>query len=126
MGCGHYLGPDIELYKEKIMYSYEDKMKAIELYLKYESWAKTINTLGYPSVGALRQWVSEYSNHGDIKRFHTRKSKYSETQIQYAVEYYLDHGCNISKTIRDLGYPNRHYLRQWLIDRVPAVQDKHW
>ena len=37
------------------MFSYEDKIKAVELYLKCKSWTVTIRILGYPSVGALRQ-----------------------------------------------------------------------
>ena len=101
------------------MFSYEDKIKAVELYLKCKSWTVTIRILGYPSVGALRQWVNEYSNNGDLKKVHTRKRKYSEEQIQYAVDYYLEHGRNIAKTIRNIGYPNRNYLKQWLIERVP-------
>ena len=64
------------------MFSYEDKIKAVELYLKFESWTVTIRILGYPSVGALRQWVNEYSNNGDLKKVNTRKRKYSEEQIQ--------------------------------------------
>lgn len=39
------------------MFTYEEKIKAVELYLKSESWTFTIRTLGYPSIGALRQWV---------------------------------------------------------------------
>lgn len=101
------------------MFSYEDRIKAVKLYLKCESWAVTIRILGYPSVGALRQWVKEYSMNGDLRKTRTRKPKYSEDQIQYAVKYYLTHGCNIAKTVRDLGYPNRHYLKNWLINRVP-------
>lgn len=101
------------------MFTYEEKIKAVELYLKSESWTFTIRTLGYPSIGALRQWVKEYLSFGDIKKIHKRKPKYCEEQIQYAVDYYINHGRNISKTVRDLGYPNRDYLKQWLIDRVP-------
>lgn len=37
------------------MFTYEEKIKAVELYLKSESWTFTIRTLGYPSIGALRQ-----------------------------------------------------------------------
>ena len=101
------------------MFTYEEKIKAVELYLKSESWTFTIRTLGYPSIGALRQWVKEYLSFGDIKKIHKRKPKYCEEQIQYAVDYYINHGRNISKTVRDLGYPNRDYLKKWLIDRVP-------
>ena len=33
------------------MFTYEEKIKAVELYLKSESWTFTIRTLGYPSLG---------------------------------------------------------------------------
>lgn len=51
------------------MFTYEEKIKAVELYLKSESWTFTIRTLVYPSIGALRQWVKEYLSFGDIKKF---------------------------------------------------------
>ena len=36
------------------MYSYEDKMRAIELYLRYDRSAAVINELGYPNRQTLR------------------------------------------------------------------------
>lgn len=37
------------------MFSHEERVKAIQLFLKYDcSYAATIRELGYPSVGALR------------------------------------------------------------------------
>ncbi len=101
------------------MFSYEDKIRAVKIYFKCESWTATIKFLGYPSIGALRQWVKEYSLNGNIKKSHTRTPKYSDEEKQYAVNYCLEHGRNVAKTIRDLGYPNRHYLKQWLIEMVP-------
>lgn len=50
------------------MYPYEEKLKAINLYFKYESYAAALNELGYPSRGALRKWVYEFKRNGDIKR----------------------------------------------------------
>lgn len=43
------------------MYSYEDRMRAVELYIKYEhSAADVIRELGYPKSGAtLAAWVDE-------------------------------------------------------------------
>lgn len=37
------------------MYTYEEKLKAINLYFKYESYAAALNELGYASRGALRK-----------------------------------------------------------------------
>jgi putative transposase len=104
------------------MFSYDEKMKAIQLYMKYESWSSVIDELGYPSVGALRQWVQEYTTNGDVRKEISRKPKYSDQQIQRAVDYYLTHGRNIAKTVRDLGYPCRAFLQEWLKKYVPDLQ----
>jgi transposase-like protein len=43
------------------MYSYEDRMKAVELYIKYDlSAAATIRELGYPNRKMLARWYKEY------------------------------------------------------------------
>lgn len=43
------------------MFSHEERVKAIQLFLKYDcSYTATIRELGYPSMGALRQWYKEY------------------------------------------------------------------
>ncbi len=60
------------------MHAYDEKLKAIKLYLKYESYAAVINELGYPSRSSLRNWVNEHKQHGDFKKKFTRRSKYSE------------------------------------------------
>ena len=42
------------------MYTYEDKMRAIELYLRYDrSAAAVINELGHPNRQTLRLWYME-------------------------------------------------------------------
>lgn len=101
------------------MFSYEQRIKAVKLYLKYKSWAAVIHELGYPSRGALIQWVKEYSSNGKLRKIYTRRKKYSEDEIVYAVNYYKEHGRNMAKTMRDIGYPNRDYLKRWLIERDP-------
>ncbi len=43
------------------MYSYEDRMRAVTLYIKLGKRAKaTIRQLGYPSKNALKGWCREY------------------------------------------------------------------
>ena len=43
------------------MYSREERMKAIELYIKYDkSIAAVIHELGYPSRGLLPRWYKAY------------------------------------------------------------------
>ena len=43
------------------MYSYEERMKAVKLYIKYDLCAAdTIRELGYPSRKMLVRWYKEY------------------------------------------------------------------
>lgn len=96
------------------MFSHEERIKAIQLFLKYDcSYAATIRELGYPSVSALRQWYKEYLVSGELHQEHRRKSKYSEEQKRIAVNHYFEYGQCYARTIRMLGYPNRESLRQW-------------
>ncbi len=81
------------------MFSYEQRIKVVKLYLKYKSWAAVIHELGYPSRGALIQWVKEYSSNGKLRKIYTRRKKYSEDEIVYSVNYYKDHG-NFKYTCR--------------------------
>ena len=47
------------------MYSYEDKIRAIELYLRYDrSAAAVVNELGYPNRHTLRLWYMEFAETG--------------------------------------------------------------
>ncbi len=46
------------------MYSYVDRLRAVELYLKCGKRVKaTIRQLGYPTKNALRSWYREYEQH---------------------------------------------------------------
>ncbi|MGM8184434.1 IS3 family transposase, partial [Enterococcus italicus] len=90
------------------MFSHEERVKAIQLFLKYDySYAATIHELGYPSVGALRKWYKEYLISGELHSDYQKKSKYSEEQKQIAVNHYFEYGQCYARTIRLLGYPNR-------------------
>lgn len=96
------------------MFSHEDRVKAVQLFLKYDcSYAAAVRKLGYPSVGALRQWYKEYLVSGELHQEHRKKSKYSEEQKRIAVNHYFEYGQCYARTIRMLGYPNRESLRQW-------------
>ena len=49
-----------------------------------------------------------------------RCPKYSEEAKRAAVNYCLEHGENISRTIRKLGYPkSREYLGNWIDELAP-------
>lgn len=115
--CGQNLRPI--LVRRKTMFAYEEKLKAIKLYFKYESYAAAINELGYPSRGALIQWVKEYKDNGDVRNKFTRRPKYTDKEQHAAVNHYLEFGKCYSRTCRMLGYPSRELLRQWVKDLAP-------
>jgi transposase-like protein len=121
--CGHNPGLKNELRKNVRMFSHEEFVKAIQLFSKYDcSYAVTIRKLGYPSVGALRQWYKEYLLSGDLHQEHRKTSKYSEEQKRIAVNHYFEYVQCYARTIRILGYPNRESLRQWCEELAPSAR----
>ena len=49
-------------------------------------------------------------------------SKYSDKEKRDAVDYYLSHDCNVMKTVKDLGYPSRPLLVQWIKELHPEKE----
>lgn len=103
------------------MYSYEKRMKAVELYIKYDlSLADTVRELGYPSRNMLVRWYKEYQETGELHRQYNKKPKYSPEQMREAVDYYLSHERSITRTIRIIGYPSRPVMREWIDVLAPG------
>ena len=108
------------------MYSYEDRIKAVKLYVKYDlSAADTIRELGYPDYKTLVQWYKEYQETGGLHRRFNRHPKYTVEQMQFAVDYYLNHGRNLSRTVRVVGYPSRPTLEEWIDELAPQERKVH-
>ena len=107
------------------MYSKEEREKAIMLYIKYDkSAAAVIRKLGYPDRTTLISWYKKYIETGlNVEPF-SRQPKYSLEQKKAAVQHYLEHGRNFSRTIKALGYPSRPVLREWVRELVPDYQKK--
>lgn len=103
------------------MYSPKQKEIAVQLLIRYDfAYTQVIRELGYPnSKTTLRKWLNEYDSNGHFKEKYGRKSKYSDFQKEIAVNYYLEHGKNISRTVRKLGYPSRPLLMQWIDELAP-------
>ena len=102
------------------MYSYEDRKRAVELYIQYnKSAASVIRELGYPNRHSLDKWYKEFMSTGELKKQSSRKPKFSPEQRRIAVEYYLSHGRNLKKTIQVLGYPGRATLSGWISEDCP-------
>ena len=104
------------------MYSYEDRIRAVKLYIQYNlSAVAVIRELGYPKDRhSLPKWYKEYKSTGNLKKTRPRTLKYSNDQRNAAVSYYLEHGKNMNKTIKALGYPGRSTLSMWLQEDIPA------
>lgn len=104
------------------MYSYEDKIRAVELYIKLGKRVKvTIRQLGYPTKNALKAWYREHERRGDLAKGFHRAPKYSMAQQEAAVAHFLHHGRCIDFTRKALGYPCRSVLRSWIYERHPEL-----
>ena len=105
------------------MYSLEEKMYALDVLKKLKGNTRAaVRVLGYPSRTALLQWQAEFCETGEIHSKSKYKPRYSETEIQFAVEYYMTHGMNISRTVKDIGYPCRQVLSKWIESRYPEKE----
>lgn len=88
------------------MYSYEDRMRAVQLCIKLDKRvAATIRQLGYPTKNSLKGWLREYEQDRDLKPVLVRAPKFTEEQEARAVEHSLTHGRCVAFTIKALGYP---------------------
>ena len=103
------------------MYSYEERLKAVQLYIQYDkSYASVFRELGYPpSSHSIKLWYKEYEETGDLHKSYSSSSKYSDEQRKAAVQYYVEHGRSKSRTVKALGYPTRQQLMEWLKQDLP-------
>lgn len=103
------------------MYSYADRLRAVELYIRLGKRVKaTIRQLGYPTKNALKSWHREYEQRRDLcVRYPARTPKYSDEQKQAALEHYRTHDRCISATMRAVGYPGRGTLTAWVREAFP-------
>ena len=79
------------------MYSYADRLRAVELYIRLgKRLNATIRQLGYPTKNALKGWYSEYVQHLDLRTQPVaRAPKFSEAQKQAALEHYRTHSLHL-------------------------------
>ena len=110
------------------MYSREERLKAIELFIKYDrSAAAVIRELGYPSRKLLPQWYAQYleeQRNGVLWERCRREPKYSLQQQEAAIQHFLNHGRSLARTIRALGYPCRETLRAWCRNWLKAREKR--
>lgn len=91
------------------MYSYEDLIKAVELYVQSGFSPKAVfSALGYPSKNSVKTWCREYLEElggGDRHDCYRRRERYTLEQKRAAVEYYIENGKSRARTVRELGIP---------------------
>ena len=106
------------------MYSYEDRIRAVKLYLKLgKRTGATILQLGYPTKNALKSGHREYEQGDDLPVGYVRsKLKYSDEQKKVAARHYLNHDRCLAGTLKVLGYPCRDTLCVWLDDLYPETR----
>ena len=97
------------------MYSLEERLLAVKTYYEMGRNAKaTVRRLGYPDESNISHWVKEYERDHGLHEHRVRYSKYTDSEKQAAVEYYYTNGQNGLQTVKDLGYPSRTLLSQWV------------
>ena len=104
------------------MFSYEDRLRAVRLYIKLGlRVGSTIRQLGYPTKNSLKSWHQEYMQRHELAAGYERAPKYSQTQKARAVEHYLGHGRSLTATIQSLSYPLRGALSTWIRELHPET-----
>ncbi len=106
------------------MYSYEERIKAVRLYLKLgKRLGVTIRQLGYPTKNTLIGWYREFiAKQSPRAGYNRSRDRFTVEQKQHAVQHYLDHGHCIAFTLRVLGYPSRDTFSKWLDELHPEVR----
>lgn len=106
------------------MFTLEERQRAVELFI--ESGQKeniVIQQLGYPSPGCLRNWYKEFMETGTLHEKSKSKSRFTEKEIAYAIEYYHTHNLTYTQTCRELGYPTRNILKKWIANSpMPKIK----
>lgn len=104
------------------MYSYEDRLRAVRLYIKLgKRTGLTIRQLGYPTKNALKAWHRAYEQRLDLPAAFVRKPKYTSAQRQLAIDHFVANGRCLAVTIKALGYPSRALLAGWVRDAYPEL-----
>jgi len=102
------------------MYSYEDRLRAVHLYLKVgKRVGLTIRELGYPNMVTLKAWCREFEQNQCLSSGYTRARKYTDAHKEKAVQHYLENGRCLAATIRALGFPSKMLMSAWVRERCP-------
>lgn len=107
------------------MYSREEKLKAVELFIKYDkSPASVIRELGHPCRATLYAWYEEYLANGCRMPSTSAHRRCTEDQKRAAVDRFFGHGGRLARTMRALGYPSQELLAAWIDELEPGRRPK--
>ena len=107
------------------MYSREEKLKAVELFVKYDkSPASVIRELGHPCRATLYAWYEEYLANGCRMPSTSAHRRCTEDQKRAAVDRFFGHGGRLARTMRALGYPSQEFLAAWIDELEPGRRPK--
>lgn len=105
------------------MYSYEDRMRVVLLYIKCgKRSAAVIRELGYPSRKNLSRWYDTYLQMGDLPKRSRPKPRYSPEQKGVVVSNYVERRGSLASSCRALGYPSRDVLAEWIHELRPGLR----
>ena len=106
------------------MYTREERMKAVELYIKHKRNATpVIRALGYPSRESLPRWHKIYMEEKRTGILHDGLFwllKYPLEKRKYAVDCCRENGWNFTKTSAEIGYPYSKTLKLWCYELAPG------
>ena len=109
------------------IYFFKLAKNAIQKYIDNNYNAtKTVRELGYPSVPGLLKWYNAYYPPKSEKTVKPKKERriYTPEEKQHAIDLYFKNGCNLKKTVRELGYGSQTGVLRWLRDTVPDKVSK--
>ena len=108
------------------MYSYEDRVRAVKLYIKLgKRTGATIRQLGYATKNSLKAWHRGYEKDLDLRAAYVRaQPKYSVEERTLAIDHYLNHGQSNAFTRKALGYPSRDTLADWVRESCSHVEKR--
>ena len=106
------------------MYSQDEVKEALRFYKECGSVTLVTRKLGYPSAATLHMWLSELKKSGRENLVRGSR-QYTRAMREQAVDHYLRNGRNVSRTLRELGYPTREILLTWLSASCPEQIRRH-
>lgn len=85
------------------MYSLEQRLYAVDILMKFNGNTRAmIRKVGYPNFRqTLSKCYKEFTENGELHKSFIKPCKYTDEDIEYAVDYYLKNGKNITEIVKD-------------------------